>query len=164
MPFTTYELIKESSIVHSFSHSFYFKNVLSSRSLSLLYGNIVQNKCISFCHFCSGILLDHQSSAIRNGMIHDWEAIEELWRHGFHKVGVATEEEAWKVGRGKGLYTRGCRPGGVAERLAPRTHNLMIADSSLIGASNILGQDMNPVDTCNTVCQQCVTPEVDLRE
>ena len=28
--------------------------------------------------------------------------MEELWRHGFHKLGVATEDEAWKVGQGQG--------------------------------------------------------------
>ena len=46
--------------------------------------------------------MDHQSSAIKNGVIQDWEAMEELWRHGFHKLGVATEDEAWKVGQGQG--------------------------------------------------------------
>ena len=34
----------------------------------------------------------------------------------------------------------------MAEWLARRTHNLMIARSSLTSASNILGQDMNLVD------------------
>ena len=32
----------------------------------------------------------------------------------------------------------------MAEWLVHRTHNPLIAGSSLIGASNILGQDMNP--------------------
>ena len=54
-----------------------------------------------FNSFFSGILLDHQSLAIKNGVIQDWEAMEELWRHGFHKLGVATEDEAWKVGQGQ---------------------------------------------------------------
>ena len=57
-------------------------------------------------YFRSGILLDHQSPAIKNGVIQDWEAMEELWRHGFHKLGVATEEEAWKVGQGQGQGRR----------------------------------------------------------
>ena len=37
------------------------------------------------------------------------------------------------------------RPGRVAEWLARRTHDLLIAGSSPTCASNILGQDMNPV-------------------
>ena len=51
----------------------------------------------------------------------------------------------------------------VAEWLAHRTHNPMIAGSSLTGASNILGQDMNLVNTpqcCPSRGQQCLAPEV----
>ena len=38
------------------------------------------------------------------------------------------------------------RPGHIAEWLACRTRNLMIAGLSLTDSSNILGQVMNPVD------------------
>ena len=34
---------------------------------------------------------------IKNGVVQDWAAVEELWRHAFHKVGVATEQDGWKV-------------------------------------------------------------------
>ena len=54
----------------------------------------------------------------------------------------------------------------MAEWLARRTRDLLIAGWSLTGASNILGQDMNPVDgqCLPPRGQQCVAPEVDLRE
>ena len=63
--------------------------------------------------------MDHQSSAIKNGVIQDWEAMEELWRHGFHKLGVATEDETWKVGQGQGR-----RPGQVSVSEEPFTLSL----------------------------------------
>ena len=50
------------------------------------------------------------------------------------------------------------RPGRVAEWLRRRTHNPVIAGSSPTGASDILGQDMNPVN------ELYAAPEVDLRE
>ena len=59
------------------------------------------------------------------------------------------------------------RLGRVAEWLVRRTHNPMIAGSSLTGTSNILGQDMNPVNVlqcCPSRGWQCVAPEVDLRK
>ena len=59
------------------------------------------------------------------------------------------------------------RPGRVAEWLARRTHDLLITGSSLTGASNILGQDMNPVSALQCLPSrgwQCVASEVDLRE
>ncbi len=34
---------------------------------------------------------------MKNGVIHDWDGMEELWRHGFHKLGVATEDQGWQV-------------------------------------------------------------------
>ena len=55
----------------------------------------------------------------------------------------------------------------MAEWLANRTHDLLIAGSSLTGASNILGQDMNLVGAPQCLPlrgQQHVAPEVDLRE
>ena len=61
------------------------------------------------------------------------------------------------------MYT----PGRVAEWLARRTHDLLIAGSSPTGASNILGQDMNPVGAPQCLPsrgRQRVAPEVDLRE
>ena len=59
------------------------------------------------------------------------------------------------------------RPGRVAEWLARRTHDLLIAGSSPTGASNILGQDMNLVGAPQCLPsrgRQRVAPEVDLRE
>ena len=59
------------------------------------------------------------------------------------------------------------KPGRVAQWLERRTHNLMIAGSSLTGASNILEQAVNLVHALQ--CHpsrglQHVAPEVDLRE
>ena len=65
------------------------------------------------------------------------------------------------------VYTirgEGDRPGPVAQWLSRRTHNLMIAGPNLTGASNILGQDMNPVNAlqcCMSRGWQCVAPEVE---
>ena len=59
------------------------------------------------------------------------------------------------------------RPGRMAEWLARRTHDLLIVGSSPTGASNILGQDMNPVGALQCLPsrgRQRVAPEVDLRE
>ena len=59
------------------------------------------------------------------------------------------------------------RPGPVAEWLTNRTHDPMIASSSLTGASNILGQNRNLViapQCCLSRCQQFVAPEVNLRQ
>ena len=55
----------------------------------------------------------------------------------------------------------------MAEWLARRTHDLLIAGLSPTGASNILGQDMNPVGAPQCLLsrgRQRVAPEVDLRE
>ena len=54
-----------------------------------------------------------------------------------------------------------------AKWLARKTHALLIAGSSLTGTSNILWQDMNPVDAPQCLPsrgRQRVAPEVDLRE
>ena len=55
----------------------------------------------------------------------------------------------------------------MAEWLARRTHNPMIAGLSLTGTSNILGQDVNLVNAPQCYPSrgwQHVAPEVDLRE
>ena len=93
------------------------------------------------------------------------ETIDQLFRKIIQQNSVIILESTNKYYRK--IITKSGRKMDLYPAMARRTHDLLIAGSSLTGASNILVQDMNPVSALQCLpsrVRQCVAPEVNLRE